>query len=123
MAANRKSVFAKKSFGQNFLVDQNYISKIIQLLNLSGTETVIEIGPGRGALTEKLLDQAGSVIAIELDRDMIELLKVKFEDATNFSLVEDDVLKVDLGNIVANDRMADRSVKLVANLPYYISTA
>jgi 16S rRNA (adenine1518-N6/adenine1519-N6)-dimethyltransferase len=123
MAENRKAVFAKKSFGQNFLVDQNYISKIIQSLDLSGSETVIEIGPGRGALTEKLLQQAGSVIAIELDRDMIELLKVKFSDKSNFLLIEDDVLKLDLGNIVASELMTGGSVKLVANLPYYISTA
>lgn len=111
-----KTVFAKKSFGQNFLVDQNYINKIISALQLKPEDTVIEIGPGRGALTEKLIESGANVIAIELERDMIAALNASFAGQDNFRLIEADALKVDFREIAP-------SAKLVANLPYYISTA
>jgi 16S rRNA (adenine1518-N6/adenine1519-N6)-dimethyltransferase len=113
-----KQVFAKKSFGQNFLVDGSYIEKIIAELNPLPDETIIEIGPGRGALTRRLLDKAGKVIAIELDKDLIPVLQSEFGGQDNFQLIEADALAVDFSEITHAKR-----IKLVANLPYYISTA
>lgn len=113
-----KNVFAKKSFGQNFLVDKNYIEKIIAALKPEKNEFVIEIGAGRGALTENLLQSGANVIAIELERDMIAVLKDRFADFENFELIENDALKVDFSELLNR-----KSAKLVANLPYYISTA
>ncbi len=115
-----KKPFAKKSFGQNFLVDQNYIGKIINALNLQKDDTIIEIGAGRGALTEKLVESGANVIAIELDRDLIPILREQFGKHDNFQIIERDALRIDFNNLVSND---NKSVKLVANLPYYISTA
>ncbi len=109
--------FAKKSFGQNFLVDPNYIQKIVAAVSPQPGETVIEIGPGRGALTEKLVESGANVIAIELDRDLIAPLSVQFFSAENFRLVEMDALAINYLDLV------DSKAKLVANLPYNISTA
>jgi 16S rRNA (adenine1518-N6/adenine1519-N6)-dimethyltransferase len=117
------SPFAKKSFGQNFLVDQNYIDKIIAALNPQKEDTIIEIGPGRGALTERIIEQAGRLIAIELDRDLIPLLHEKFGGYKNFQIIESDVLKVDFTDLLTTQHSALSTIKLVANLPYYISTA
>lgn len=122
-----KLKFAKKSLGQNFLVDENYVRKIVSALDLTGSDTVIEIGPGRGAITEYLVEYGASVIAIELDRDLVPILRTQFELKSNFRIVEADATTVDFANLL-NDRGAkikDQSskVKLVANLPYYISTA
>ena len=113
--------FAKKSLGQNFLTDQNYIQKIIAALNLQPDETIIEIGPGRGALTRYLVESGANVIAIELDKDLIPLLQNEFALYENFQIIGQDALKVDFSAIV-NPQSAIR-IKLVANLPYYISTA
>ena len=121
-----KTSFAKKSFGQNFLVDQNYIGKIISALNPQTGETIIEIGAGRGALTEMLIEKAGKVFAIELDRDLIPLLKEKFSYKENFELVESDALEINFAELVNNPKSKiqnPKSAKLVANLPYNISTA
>ena len=115
---NKKPVFAKKSFGQNFLVDQNYISKIIAALNPKEGETIVEIGAGRGALTEHLVESGAKIIAIELEHEMIAVLRERFAGSENFQLVEADALKIDFNELVNPD-----SAKLVANLPYYISTA
>lgn len=115
----KKQPFAKKSFGQNFLVDERVVGKIIDALNLDGSETVIEIGAGRGALTERLIEKAGKVVAIELDRDLIPVLQARFGVFGNFRLVEADALKANFAEIIGTDE----KVKLVANLPYNISTA
>ncbi len=117
----RKPVFAKKSFGQNFLIDQNYISRIIAALNPNENETIIEIGAGRGALTEILVESGANVIAIELERGMIAVLRERFARKENFKLVESDALKIDFS--VLSAQHSALSAKLVANLPYYISTA
>lgn len=123
LITNHQSPFAKKSFGQNFLVDQNYINKIIAALNPQPEDTIIEIGPGRGALTEKLIEKSGKIIAIELDRDLIPLLHEKFGGYENFQIIESDVLKVDFKDLLSTQHSALGTIKLVANLPYYISTA
>lgn len=117
---------AKKSFGQNFLVDQNYIGKIVRALNPQKDETIIEIGAGRGALTAKLVESGAEIIAIELDRDLIPILKDKFGGCENFRLVESDALKINFSEIIGKPetgKQKPETVKLVANLPYYISTA
>ncbi len=116
-----KKAFAKKSFGQNFLVDQNYINKIIAALDLKQGETIVEIGAGRGALTESLIESGANVTAIELERDMIAVLRERFGDKENFHLIESDALKVDFRKLTVHS--SQFRVKLVANLPYYISTA
>ena len=109
---------AKRSLGQNFLRDPAIISKIIASLGPIVGETVIEIGPGRGALTEKLIDNAGRVVAIEFDRDMIAILKERFAGNPNFTLINADALGFQFSSVVSPEDPA----KLVANLPYNIST-
>ena len=113
-------VYAKKSFGQNFLIDSNYIEKIISSLNVQAGETIVEIGAGRGALTRKLIERNARVFAVELDRDLIPILESEFGDNENFILIENDALKLDFRQFAISDR---EPIKLVANLPYYISTA
>ncbi|HEY0426582.1 MAG TPA: 16S rRNA (adenine(1518)-N(6)/adenine(1519)-N(6))-dimethyltransferase RsmA [Pyrinomonadaceae bacterium] len=123
---SRKTVFAKKSFGQNFLIDQNYINKIVSALNPNKDEIIVEIGAGRGALTEKLVESGARVLAIEFDRDLIPVLREKFQSAENFELIQQDALKIDFGQLIENSKFQipnSKSLKLVANLPYYISTA
>ena len=120
----REKIYAKKSFGQNFLVDQNYINKIIYALKPQPNQTIVEIGAGRGALTEKLVESGANIVAIELDRDLIPILEEKFRLAENFSLIEADALEVNFKEIIANvPKLKTQNPKLVANLPYYISTA
>jgi 16S rRNA (adenine1518-N6/adenine1519-N6)-dimethyltransferase len=116
---NPAKPFAKKSFGQNFLTDQNYIYKIVSALNPQTDETIVEIGAGRGALTEMLVESGAKVYAIELDRDLIPVLEKEFGGFENFELIQDDALKIDFKRLSENPK----SLKLVANLPYYISTA
>jgi 16S rRNA (adenine1518-N6/adenine1519-N6)-dimethyltransferase len=124
MNEKKSNIFAKKSFGQNFLTDQNYIEKIISALNPQKDETIIEIGAGRGALTEKLVKSGANVIAIELEREMISVLKDKFGGLENFTLVEQDALKADFYEYLGfRSEIPNPRAKLVANLPYNISTA
>lgn len=121
----RTRSFAKKSFGQNFLIDQNYIDKIIRALNPNQEETIVEIGAGRGALTERLLESGANVIAIELDRDLISFLRDRFSGHENFELIESDALKINFKEKIKDQKpkTKDQQAKLVANLPYNISTA
>src|SRR5215831_5523602 len=95
MKPTKTKPYAKKSLGQNFLVDPNYVSKIIDALDILPGETVIEIGPGRGALTQRLVEKAGRVIALELDRDLVPLLKEKFATRSNLRILEADALEFD----------------------------
>lgn len=117
-----KPKFAKKSLGQNFLIDQNDIHKIVSALNPQPDETIIEIGPGRGALTKHLVESGANIIAIELDRDLIPLLQNQFKGYENFQIIEEDALQVDFSEL-AKFKEEQSKIKLVANLPYYISTA
>jgi 16S rRNA (adenine1518-N6/adenine1519-N6)-dimethyltransferase len=115
---NRSIPFAKKSLGQNFLTDPNYIRKIIEAVDPKPNDHIVEIGPGRGALTDGLADAGANVIAIELDSELSRLLSERFKNNVNVSVIEQDVLEVDFL------RLTERTdVKLVANLPYYLSTA
>jgi 16S rRNA (adenine1518-N6/adenine1519-N6)-dimethyltransferase len=109
----------KKRFGQNFLADERVVERIVGAVGPRGGETIIEIGPGRGALTARLLESAGRLVAVEFDRDLIPLLEEKFGGRVNFELIEADALVV---NFCAIIEPATRA-RVVANLPYYISTA
>lgn len=123
----RQNHFAKRSLGQNFLADPNSIRKIIDSLELSVNDTVVEIGPGRGALTEQLVASGANVIAIELDRELVRMLREKFGEDDNILIVEANVLEVDLGSLLNETSHvaihSPHSAKLVGNLPYYISTS
>lgn len=110
--------FAKKSLGQNFLVDESVIAGIVSALEISAGESVVEIGPGRGALTHQLLDSGAQLTALEIDRDLVPQLNEEYGERENFRCIEGDVLEVDLTTLVVST-----PVKLVGNLPYYISTA
>ncbi len=112
---------AKKSLGQNFLRDAGIIERIVQALGPIDENTVIEIGPGRGALTEKLLEKAGRLIAVEFDRDMIAVLTERFGRRDNLTLINADALRVDYSKIIGRPGSEEKA-KLVANLPYNIST-
>lgn len=110
---------AKKSLGQNFLADERVIERIINAFAPRRDETVIEIGPGSGALTAHLIERAGRLIAVEFDRELVPLLNDKFKTHDNFTLIRDDALAVDFCSLISPERVA----RVVANLPYYISTA
>ena len=108
-------VFAKKKWGQNFLVDNNLLEKIIKTINVKDTEHVLEIGPGQGALSEKLVDVANSLSMVEIDPDLIERLKVH-EKLSGLKIINQDILKVDLESL-----SIDAPV-VVGNIPYNITS-
>ena len=110
--------FAKKSFGQNFLVDKNYIDKIVNALDPQTGDVVIEIGAGRGALTEKLVESGARVIAVELDRDLIPLLNEKFAGNENFSLIEQDALKINFDELLQKPKTKDQTRRQSALLHF-----
>lgn len=114
------NITASKALGQNFLIDENVILETINASNITKDELVIEIGPGLGALTEKLAESAEKVICIELDRKMIEILQDRFLLFDNIELINQDVLKLNINEII--EKSGYKSAKVVANLPYYITT-
>jgi 16S rRNA (adenine1518-N6/adenine1519-N6)-dimethyltransferase len=114
-----QSFHPSKRFGQNFLTDQRIIQRIVATLEPRVDETILEIGPGRGALTAPLLEKAGSLVAIEFDRNLIPLLTEKFGGKENFKLVESDALVTDICDVISPATHA----RIVANLPYNIATA
>lgn len=107
-----------KSLGQNFLIDDNILMDIVNAAQITKEDFVIEIGPGVGTLTKELLDKAKRVLAIELDMDLISILKQEFSEFDNFELIHKDALKVDFNKLIGEEE----NVKLVANLPYYVTT-
>ena len=115
---------ANKSLGQNFLINQNVVDKIVESSNISKEDLVIEIGPGLGTLTKELLERAGKVICIELDKKMIKILFDRFSIYDNFEIIHEDVLKVRLNKIIKEEKEKNgfKTAKIVANLPYYITT-
>lgn len=118
------NIKANKSLGQNFLINSEVVEKIIESSELSTDDLVIEIGPGLGTLTKYLLEKAGKVICIELDTRMVKILKNRFASRDNFEIINEDVLKVDLNKIIKENKSTGKikNVKIVANLPYYITT-
>lgn len=113
---------AKKRFGQNFLIDETIIDNIVEKSDISNKDVVIEIGPGLGNLTEKLLDKAKMVLAFEIDEDMIGILKDRFKERDNLIIVNKDILQVDINEIAEEYATDENKIKVVANLPYYITT-
>lgn len=121
---NKYHIKANKSLGQNFLINENVIEKIVDSSNITKDDLVIEIGPGLGTLTTYLLERAKKVICIELDSKMVNILNDRFILYKNFEIINEDVLEVDLKNIIETEKKTDyiKNVKVVANLPYYITT-
>ena len=128
-------ISAKKRYGQNFLIDPRVLKRIIEGAGITKADTVLEIGPGIGTMTQALCEAAGHVIAVEIDRDMIPLLEENLAGYDNYEIINDDILKVDLKELAK--RISDRAenaggmagpaaaggkFKVVANLPYYITT-
>ncbi len=107
-----------KSLGQNFLIDDSVLMDIVEGANVSPEDLVIEIGPGVGTLTKELLKRAKKVCSIELDADLIPILKEELKEFNNFDLIHKDALKVDFNSLVSEEK----SIKVVANLPYYVTT-
>ncbi len=116
------NISANKDLGQNFLIDDNVIENIVEAAEINEKDFVIEIGPGLGTLTSRLVEKAGKVIAIELDKKMLQILNDRFALYNNFSLINEDVLKVELNNLIHHENTQNYTVKIVANLPYYITT-
>ena len=118
------NIKANKSLGQNFLISEYVVKKIVDSSNIKKEDLVIEIGPGLGTLTKYLLEQAGKVICIELDTKMLTILQDRFSLYDNFKIINEDVLKVDLKQLIKQEKEKGiiKNVKIVANLPYYITT-
>lgn len=130
MIANSKNTIAilnkynfvfQKRFGQNFLIDQHVMDKIISAAGITRNDTVLEIGPGIGSMTQYLCENARQVIAVEIDKVLIPILNDTLSSYDNLTIINDDILKVDVNEIVRtmNDK---KPIKVVANLPYYITT-
>lgn len=116
------NITANKNYGQNFLIDENIVNDIITGAQVNKDDLIIEIGPGLGTLTSLLLEKAGKVICVELDKKMINVLKERFILYNNFELLNNDILKVDLNRLISESKTNLKNVKVVANLPYYITT-
>ena len=115
-----EQIKAKKQYGQTFLINKNILTKIVDCSNIEN-KNVIEVGPGLGSLTEYLLQKAKKVVCYEIDSDMVKILNSNFNN-TNLTILQSDFLKVDLKQDI-NDYFDNEEVTLVANLPYYITTA
>ena len=111
----------QKRFGQNFLVDTHVLEKIIQAAGLTKEDLVLEIGPGIGTMTQYLAENAGRVMAVEIDSNLIPILKETLKDYDNVTVINEDILKVDVAAL-AEQYNGGRPIKVVANLPYYITT-
>lgn len=111
----------KKDFGQNFLIDGNVLQRIVECAEVTADDTVIEIGPGIGSMTQYLCRAAKHVIAIEIDKTLIPILEETLGEYDNIKIINEDVLKVDL-KAIAEEYNGGKPVKVVANLPYYITT-
>ena len=122
---NQYQITANKGYGQNFLIDENIVNAIVEKAEVCKEDLIIEIGPGLGTLTSLLLEKAGKVICIELDPKMITVLRNRFSLYNNFELIHNDVLKENLKNIIESNlkQLNLKQAKVVANLPYYITTA
>lgn len=119
-------ITANKSLGQNFLINDEVIEQIVSGAEVNKEDLIIEIGPGLGTLTKELLEKAGKVIAVELDKRMIEILTDRFSLYKNFELINEDILKLEISKLIDDNLnqldLGLNKVKIVANLPYYITT-
>lgn len=119
---NKYKIRANKNLGQNFLIDDSAIEQIVNGANVENEDLIIEIGPGLGTLTEKLLEKAKKVICIELDKNMVSILRDRFKLYDSFEIIQNDILKLNLRQIISEVRHEYKNIKVVANLPYYITT-
>lgn len=121
---NKYNITASKSLGQNFLIDEEVVCGIVDNAKISKEDLVIEIGPGLGTLTARLLEKAGKVVCIELDKRMVNIITDRFSLYKNFEVINEDVLKVDLKSLIRENLENNelKNAKVVANLPYYITT-
>ena len=110
----------RKKFGQNFLIDNSILDKIVEAAEITREDCVLEIGPGIGTMTQRLAEEAGVVVAVEIDKNLIPILGETLADYDNVTVLNEDILKVDIHKIVADH--GGRPIKVVANLPYYITT-
>ncbi|MBR3003163.1 MAG: 16S rRNA (adenine(1518)-N(6)/adenine(1519)-N(6))-dimethyltransferase RsmA [Clostridia bacterium] len=118
------NIKANKSLGQNFLIDKTVVETIVDSANIGNEDLVIEIGPGLGTLTEFLIQKAKKVICVELDERMVNILHDRFLLYKNLEVINEDILKLKLNEIIENEKIQNniQNVKVVANLPYYITT-
>ncbi|MBC5661372.1 16S rRNA (adenine(1518)-N(6)/adenine(1519)-N(6))-dimethyltransferase RsmA [Coprococcus eutactus] len=118
----KKYEFAfQKKFGQNFLIDDHVITKIINAAEITKDDLVLEIGPGIGTMTQYLAESARKVIAVEIDKNLIPILGETLAEYDNVTVINEDILKLDINRLVAEEN-AGKPIKVVANLPYYITT-
>lgn len=118
----KKYQFAfQKKFGQNFLIDAHVLEKIIAAADITKEDMVLEIGPGIGTMTQCLAEAAGRVTAVEIDRMLIPILRETLADCENVEIINEDILKVDIARL-AEEKNGKKPIKVVANLPYYITT-
>lgn len=113
-------ISAQKRYGQNFLIDTNILEKIVRSAGITKDDTVLEIGPGIGTLTQHIALAAGKVICVEIDSKMIPVLEYTLSEFDNVTVINEDILKADIKGILAEH--GAKSAKVVANLPYYITT-
>lgn len=111
----------QKKYGQNFLVDSHVLEKIVASAGITQEDCVLEIGPGIGTMTQYLAEKAREVIAVEIDKNLIPVLKDTLSDYSNVTILHEDILKVDIKGL-ADTENGGRAIKVVANLPYYITT-
>ena len=111
----------QKKFGQNFLIDTTVLDRIISSAEITKEDCVLEIGPGIGTMTQYLAERAGSVVAVEIDKALLPILEETLQDYDNVTVINDDILKVDINRLV-EEKNGGRPIKVVANLPYYITT-
>lgn len=111
----------QKRFGQNFLIDSHILEKIIESAEITREDCVLEIGPGIGTMTQYLAESAGRVIAVEIDQSLIPILSDTLSSYKNVTVINDDILKLDINRLV-EEKNAGKPIKVVANLPYYITT-
>ena len=111
----------QKKFGQNFLIDTHVLEKIISAAGITKNDCVLEIGPGIGTMTQYLAENAGHVVAVEIDKNLIPILADTLSAYDNVEVINDDILKVDI-NKLAEEKNGGKPIKVVANLPYYITT-
>ena len=111
----------QKKFGQNFLIDERVLGKIIRAAGVTKADFVLEIGPGIGTMTQYLAEAAREVAAVEIDRNLIPILEDTLQDYDNVSIINNDILKMDIVSL-AQEKNGGRPIKVVANLPYYITT-
>ncbi len=111
----------QKKFGQNFLIDTSVLDRIVSAAEITAEDCVLEIGPGIGTMTQRLAAKAREVVAVEIDRNLIPILEDTLSDCDNVTVINDDILKVDINKIV-QEKNGGNPIKVVANLPYYITT-